>query len=92
MSSAKITIALLGGCCLTACRQDMHDQPRYRPLEASTFFADGRSARPIPAGTIARGELNHTGPAFTGVAASGTFVDQPPVPLSRQLVVRGRER
>ena len=24
---------------LTACRQDMHDQPRYKPLAASEFFA-----------------------------------------------------
>ena len=26
---------------LAACRQDMHDAPRYDPLEASTFFANG---------------------------------------------------
>ncbi len=35
----------------------MHDQPRYEPLEASEFFADGASARPLPAGTVARGRL-----------------------------------
>ena len=28
-----------------ACRQDMHDAPRYEPLEATTFFADGRASR-----------------------------------------------
>ena len=32
---------------LSACRQDMHDQPKYIPLRPSDFFADGRSARPI---------------------------------------------
>ena len=31
---------------LTACRQDMQDQPRYKPLAASDFFSDHRSARP----------------------------------------------
>lgn len=90
--AARIEVALLMACCLAGCRQDMHDQPRYRPLEASTFFADGRSARPLPAGTIARGELNNTAPAFTGVQANGTFVDQLPMPLTRQVVLRGRER
>ena len=39
-----------------ACRQDMHDQPKYIPLRESTFFADSRSARPVVAGTVARGQ------------------------------------
>ena len=30
---------------LAACRQDMHDAPRYEPLEASQFFMNGQSAR-----------------------------------------------
>ncbi len=32
------------------CRQDMHDQPKYRPLRESELFADQRSARPLVAG------------------------------------------
>ncbi len=36
----------------TGCRQDMFDQPKYRPLAKSQFYADGRSARPVPAGTF----------------------------------------
>ena len=35
----------------------MHDQPKYEPLERSTFFGDERSARPIVEGTVARGHL-----------------------------------
>jgi len=89
---ARSALMIAPACCLIGCRQDMHDQPKYRPLAASSFFADGRSARPIPAGTIARGELNDTGPAFTGVDTGGRFVDQLPVALTRQLVLRGRER
>ncbi|MGE3807311.1 MAG: cytochrome c [Gemmataceae bacterium] len=47
---------LIALCSLTAgCQQQMANQPRYDPLEASEFFADGRSARPLPAGTVARG-------------------------------------
>ena len=51
-----------------ACRQDMHDQPRYKPLAVSEFFADGRSARPIPEGTVARDELDNTDSIHTGNA------------------------
>ena len=43
---------------LAACRQDMHDQPKYLPLRPSSFFDDGRSARPIPDNTVARGHLD----------------------------------
>ena len=42
---------------LSACRQDMHDQPKYIPLRPSDFFADGRSARPLTEGTVPRGHL-----------------------------------
>ena len=51
---------------MAACRQDMQDQPKYKPLGASRFFADGRDARPIPAGTIARDELNNNDSFHTG--------------------------
>ena len=40
---------------LTACRRDMQDQPKYKPLAESNFFADHRSERPQVEGTIARG-------------------------------------
>ncbi len=42
---------------LAGCQQEMADQPSYRPLQPSGFFADGRSARPQEPGTIARGQL-----------------------------------
>ncbi|MFG0331500.1 MAG: c-type cytochrome [Phycisphaerales bacterium] len=39
------------------CGDDMADQPRYEPLEESSFYPDGRSTRePVP-GTVARGSL-----------------------------------
>src|SRR5438552_3261736 len=40
---------------LTACQQEMSQQPYYRPLTPSQFFADGRSARPLVPGTVPRG-------------------------------------
>jgi mono/diheme cytochrome c family protein len=32
----------------------MTEQPRYDPYEGSAFFADGRSMRPLPPGTVSR--------------------------------------
>ncbi len=41
----------------TACTQKMAQQPSLRPFQPSTEFADGTSARPVPADTVARGQL-----------------------------------
>jgi hypothetical protein len=50
----------------SACRQDMQDQPKYKPLGMSRFLAAGRPARPIPPGTIAIDELNEKDPFNIG--------------------------
>jgi mono/diheme cytochrome c family protein len=73
------------------CHRDMHDQPRYDPLEPSAFFANGMSARhPVP-GTIARGQLQENEAWHSGRAA-GQLVAQPPVEISRELLERGQQR
>ena len=38
------------------CEQKMAQQPSYRPLEPSRFFADGRASRPLVGGTVPRSE------------------------------------
>jgi len=48
------------------CQQKMAGQPSYRPLEPSEWFADQRSARPLVAGTVARGQLQTDLALFTG--------------------------
>lgn len=73
------------------CRRDMQDQPRFKPLAGSRFFADSRSARPVPAGTIARDELNDTDVLHTGLE-NGTFITRFPVPVTKQLLTRGEQR
>src|SRR5215469_6313992 len=77
---------------VAACRQDMHDQPRYKPLAASTFFSDGRSARPIPPNTIARGELHDNDSFHTGSQTNGDFLASIPMPITMALVQRGQDR
>ena len=44
----------------------MASQPSYRPDEPSSFFADGRAARPLLPGTVARGHLRTDTHLVTG--------------------------
>jgi mono/diheme cytochrome c family protein len=73
------------------CRQDMHDAPRYEPLEASTFFADGRSARSPVVNTVARGTLREDEHLYQGTI-DGQLTDLFPMPVTAALMARGRER
>ena len=74
------------------CRQDMHDQPRYKPQAKSTFFADQqRAARPRVPGTVARGHLPGDPAVETGKAGTA-FVAAVPVPIDLALLTRGRQR
>ncbi len=73
------------------CRQDMHDQPKFKPLAENPFFADGRSARPRVPGTVARGHLREDDALHTG-RVEGRLTETLPVPLTAALVRRGRER
>lgn len=76
---------------LTACRRDMQDEPRYKPLAASEFFADGRSARPEVEGTIARGQLRIDEARYTGKIA-GEEITEFPIPISKDDIQRGQAR
>ena len=76
---------------LTACRNDMHDQPRYKPLAASDFFSDHRSARPLVEGTIARGHLRLDDARYTG-KIDGNDIDQFPIPIAKADIERGQNR
>jgi mono/diheme cytochrome c family protein len=76
---------------LSACRQDMHDQPKYVPLRESTFFADSRSARaPVP-GTVARGQLHEDTLLYTG-KVDGADATVFPFPVDASVMSRGQER
>jgi mono/diheme cytochrome c family protein len=88
----QLGVLVLSAAALTACRQDMHDQPKYIPLRPSSFFSDGRSARPIPENTIARGHLDEDRAFYTGRDASGKLVTEFPIPVTRELLLRGQDR
>ena len=69
----KLPACLLAGAALllmAGCRADMQNQPYQRPLVESDFYADRRAARPIIAGTVARGHLDEDTYFYTGKVGS----------------------
>ncbi len=84
-------IGLLGILALAGCRQDMHDQPRFKPLAKSDFYADLRSARPPVEGTVARGQLHEDTYFYTGKVGENPG-DYMPFPVTKEVLDRGRER
>jgi len=90
--SARFALIVVTLLFASACRQDMHDQPKYIPLRPSNFFADGRSARPLSEGTVARGHLNDDTAFFTGKGPDGKDVNEFPFPVTKEVILRGQQR
>lgn len=73
---------------------EMENHGRVKPYEPVPFFPDAQSARPLPPGTVARSD----GPFIadpvlaTGKAADGTLATTSPVPVTRDLLLRGQAR
>ena len=90
----KLTLGalVLAAAGLSGCRQDMHDQPKYIPLRPSTFFTDGRSARPLIEGTVARGHLNEDTLYYTGKGPDSKPAKEFPMPVTKELIQRGEQR
>ena len=89
--AARVLLACAGLLSLAGCREDMHNQPKFIPLRENAFYPDGRSARPIVEGTIARGQLEDDSLLYTG-KINQAETDQFPFPISAQDLARGRER
>jgi mono/diheme cytochrome c family protein len=82
---------------------DMDRQLKLRPQQPNNFFPNGVSSQLPPPGTVARREPLPTlagpvyafedAPANTGRAAGTTnFIETNPLPVTAQLLRRGRER
>jgi mono/diheme cytochrome c family protein len=76
---------------LAGCRQDMHNQPKFKPLRESDFYADKRSARPIVEGTVARNQLDTDFYYYTGKVGNN-YATEFPFPVTEQVLRRGQER
>jgi hypothetical protein len=69
----------------------MHIDPRYDPMAASSFFPDGRSARPMVPGTVPRGQLRVDELLYTG-KINGKLANVFPFSITRQDLERGHQR
>ena len=69
----------------------MADQAKEKPLAADSFFANGMASRPLPAHTVARGQLREDAAYFTGKAGD-KFLTVVPAPVTRWMLERGRQR
>lgn len=101
-----LTVSLLGfrGQTFTAPPMDvfpewafpgMKYQPKFRPQSSSTFFADGRADRPLPANVVpASLPLRADDSVYRGRNPAGAFITSLPaaVTLDAKLMARGQER
>ena len=86
MSMAALSLIAAAGC-----RQDMHNQPKYRGLRGTAFFADGGSARPLIEGTVARGTLQDNDAFFTGKSGNAPVAELP-FKADEAVLNRGQDR
>lgn len=91
LRKSGVAFPLIAIALLSACRLDMHVQPKQNPFVRSDFFPDQRSERPLVPGTVARGHLDADAYFYTGKLGS-SFGDYMPFPVTRQVLDRGRER
>ena len=84
-----ITILLaVAGCW----KDDMADDARAKPMEASTLFPDGKIVRPLVVGTVPRGGTTVTDPIYAVTAPKGPPATSFPFPLTAKDIDRGRQQ
>jgi cytochrome c5 len=82
---------LVAAIVVAGCRQDMHDQPKIKAQAANPFFPDDRGGRPLVEGTVSRTAPVEATTYLTG-KENGQLVRQAPVPVTPEILARGRER
>ncbi|MFN8643736.1 MAG: cytochrome c [Candidatus Binatia bacterium] len=85
LALAALALALPG------CRQDMHNQAKYRAFAHNPFFDDQRASRPLVAGTVPRGHLEEDEVFYTGISA-GAPAAANPLGAGKAVLLRGQER
>jgi mono/diheme cytochrome c family protein len=91
----------------SACREDMQNQPKYKPYRPGAFFKDGQSGRLLVEGTVARGHLKDDALFYTGRIPEGGSQSQAqadtsgefkgftanfPIEVTAETLTRGQER
>jgi hypothetical protein len=70
---------------------DMDQSRGFNSQAENRIFRDGRAMRPYVPGTVARGELNADDHLYRG-RIGDEWAKELPMPLTRELLERGRER
>ena len=71
---------------------DMDNQPKFKTQTTNPFFADDRAMRLPVADTVARRELKDDPYLYYGKKRDGRWADAFPVPVTAELMNRGRQR
>lgn len=92
-----VTVFTLSGCTCadlssSQILQRMEVQEKYQAYAANDLFADGRSMRTPPLGTVSREQMVGHLMITTGEIADGGSVADVPVPITAELLKRGRHR
>ncbi len=74
-----------------ACAQQMSREPKFKPLEPTSFFKNNASARPVVPGTVAR-DYRKEDASLSVVKSGDAYTNDFPFPVTRELIERGRER
>jgi len=91
-----LALSVLPGCSCYGTRasdvlQRMETQDKILPYGANELFADGRGMRTPPENTISR-EAVVGAPGITTGMMNGELVTQIPIPVTPELLARGRHR
>lgn len=106
LSALMVVVAALLGACRGQVSKDppivpirnMHDQPKYLAQEASPFFSDGRTMRPLVEGTVAVEMPTDTRVVTGRTRDNASWVGETPEEVyasfggREQTLTRGRER
>src|SRR5215210_2967276 len=77
---------------LVACgNSEMDNQKKYEPLEPSTFFTDGKSARELVPNTVARGKLETDTLLYAGLE-NDKLAETFPFTITQAVLSRGQQR
>jgi mono/diheme cytochrome c family protein len=87
----RLRYGFLAFCCLVllvACGNNMRDDSRLKPYEASPIFSDGTSARPIDPNAVARSQSVDL--ALTRGKQDGAVVSAFPITVNSDTIARGQ--
>jgi len=92
VTRALLAVALASAACGdTTIFDPMERQPKSRAFSANPFFEDGRSMQKPPQGTIPRERIAGQ-PALVAGRVGGKDVEEFPLPVTKELIARGRKK